>query len=197
MIATDRPRFYICAACVAARGLESGDKPFARIATDITTKGKCDDCGVNFAELEAWRPLRVPPPVATLPMLSHLDLTEDRTDEQLIADGDVELAVAVSNSRIGIKARTGMKPSVGRIVHYTNLGDKDGRFPPEVQAALITKVTTRPTIPPDLVNDEDAAIVSLHIFYPTGQFDMVDVPYTQEEAGSAAARGKWTWPARV
>jgi hypothetical protein len=31
-----------------------------------------------------------------------------------------------------------MKPTVGRIVHYTNLGDRDGKYPPEIQAALIT-----------------------------------------------------------
>lgn len=31
-----------------------------------------------------------------------------------------------------------MKPTVGRIVHYTNLGDADGKYPPEQQAAIIT-----------------------------------------------------------
>jgi hypothetical protein len=34
-----------------------------------------------------------------------------------------------------------MSPSVGRIVHYTNLGDKDGKYPPEQQAAMITGST--------------------------------------------------------
>ena len=74
-----------------------------------------------------------------------------------------------------------MKPTIGRIVHYTNLGDRDGRFPPEVQAALITGV-----------NADDT--VALHIFYKTGQFDMQSVPFTAFDAGSDAARGKWTWP---
>ena len=36
-----------------------------------------------------------------------------------------------------------MKPTVGRIVHYTNLGDADGKYPPEQQAAIITKVIKR------------------------------------------------------
>lgn len=82
-----------------------------------------------------------------------------------------------------------MKPCIGDIVHYTNLGDRDGKFPPEVQAALITKVK---------FNGGDAGApgsytVSLHIFYPTGQFDMHDVPFTQHEAGSDDARGRWTF----
>lgn len=72
-----------------------------------------------------------------------------------------------------------MKPSVGRIVHYTNLGDKDGRYPPEQQAALITRVN------PD-------GTVALKVFYPTGIFDMPSVPESAEYE-----RGKWTWPPKV
>lgn len=75
-------------------------------------------------------------------------------------------------------------PTVGRIVHYTNLGDRDGRFPPEVQAAIITGVNGDGT-------------VSLHIFYRTGAFDMGAVAFTDAQAGSEDARGKWTWPART
>ncbi len=78
-----------------------------------------------------------------------------------------------------------MKPTIGRIVHYTNLGDRDGKFPPEIQAAIITKIHD--------VEDE----VSLHIFYPTGQFDMANVPKTQFPAGREEARGRWNWPERV
>lgn len=40
-----------------------------------------------------------------------------------------------------------MIPTVGRIVHYTNLGDKDGKYPPEQQAAIVTKVTPVPALP--------------------------------------------------
>lgn len=81
-------------------------------------------------------------------------------------------------------------PTVGRIVHYTNLGDRDGKYPPEIQAALITGVS----VP---VPGDGPTTVSLHVFYKTGQFDMPAVEYTDEDAGSEGARGKWTWPARV
>lgn len=77
------------------------------------------------------------------------------------------------------------KPSVGRIVHYTNLGDRDGKYPPEVQAAIITGL------------NEDGT-VSLHVFYRTGQFDMPSVEETCfSEPGSEGARGKWAWPPLV
>lgn len=79
-----------------------------------------------------------------------------------------------------------MKPTVGRIVHYTNLGDKDGRFPPEQQAAIITKV-----VPVTGKTEETAYQVSLHIFYPTGEFYMQDVPFSE-----TYERGHWSWPAR-
>jgi hypothetical protein len=78
-----------------------------------------------------------------------------------------------------------MKPSVGRIVHYTNLGDKDGRYPPEQQAAIITRVNQTGE-----AGDKDK--VSLHIFYPTGQFNMEGVPFSE-----TYERGHWSWPARV
>ena len=73
-----------------------------------------------------------------------------------------------------------MKPSIGRIVHYTNLGDADGKFPPEAQAAIITGVHENGT-------------VSLHIFYKTGQFDLPAVNFSEEPM----KRGHWNWPPRV
>lgn len=76
-----------------------------------------------------------------------------------------------------------MKPTIGRIVHYTNLGDRDGKYPPEVQAAIITGVNADGT-------------VALHVFYKTGQFDMATCAETTLPAGSDGARGKWCWPAR-
>ena len=84
-----------------------------------------------------------------------------------------------------------MKPSVGRIVHYTNLGDKDGRYPPEQQAAIITKVKDRQVIAAGSA-EEYRYEVSLHIFYPTGQFDMQDVPFSE-----TYERGHWSWPPKV
>lgn len=91
-----------------------------------------------------------------------------------------------------------MKPTVGRIVHYTNLGDRDGRYPPEMQAALITKVTYRPppSETPESPKYEVNYAVSLHIFYEMGDFAMQDVPFTTAPAASEEARGKWAWPAR-
>jgi hypothetical protein len=82
-----------------------------------------------------------------------------------------------------------MKPTVGRIVHYTNLGDQDGRYPPEQQAAIITKVKPKPLEAKYDPTDEDAYAVSLHIFYETGDFYMQDVPFS-----FAYQRGHWTWP---
>ena len=71
------------------------------------------------------------------------------------------------------------KPSIGRVVHYTNLGDKDGKYPAEQQAAMITRVR------------EDGK-VALTIFYPTGMFQMDNVPYSE-----SYERGHWSWPPRV
>lgn len=83
-----------------------------------------------------------------------------------------------------------MKPTVGRIVLYTNLGDKDGKYPPEQQAAIITKATP---VPPQNADDdvEKSFAVSLHIFYQTGDFHMIDVPYSPNYQ-----RGCWSWPKR-
>lgn len=85
-----------------------------------------------------------------------------------------------------------MKPTVGRIVHYTNLGDADGKYPPEQQAAIITKVKPRDLPTGENWNCEEMGfVVSLHIFYPTGQFDIQDVPFSTEYN-----RGQWSWPPR-
>lgn len=89
-----------------------------------------------------------------------------------------------------------MKPTIGRIVHYTNLGDRDGKYPPEVQAAIITRAKEKDTPIGDNEPEEMHHVVALHIFYPTGQFDIQDVPFTKAKAGSEEARGKWSWPER-
>ena len=74
--------------------------------------------------------------------------------------------------------------TIGRVVHYTNLGDKDGKYPPTVQAAIVT-------------GTNDDGTVALHVFYKTGQFDLASCIQTDAAAGSEGARGKWCWPARV
>lgn len=78
-----------------------------------------------------------------------------------------------------LKKEGEMNPTVGRIVHYTNLGDKDDRYPPEQQAAMITGVN-------------DDGTVALKVFYKRGQFDLDSVEYSE-----VYERGKWTWPPRV
>ena len=88
-----------------------------------------------------------------------------------------------------------MKPTIGRIVHYTSLGDRDGKYPVTVQAAIITGVNK------ETFSDASGAIhhtetVSLHVFYKTGQFDLDHCWETTAPAGSENARGKWCWPAR-
>jgi len=77
-----------------------------------------------------------------------------------------------------------MKPTIARVVHYTNLGDRDGKYPVTVQAAIITGINVDGT-------------VSLHVFYRTGSFDLVSCDFTEAEAGTEEARGKWSWPPRV
>ena len=72
-----------------------------------------------------------------------------------------------------------MQPTVGRIVHYTNLGDADGKYPPETQAALVTKV-----------HSEEC--VNLCVFYSTGMFFMTSVLRADEPE-----RGRWNWPVIV
>lgn len=81
-------------------------------------------------------------------------------------------------------------PTIGRIVHYTNLGDRDGKYPPTIQAAIVTGVD------PSAAGLHRGA-VSLHVFYKTGAFDLAECAYTSAPAGSEEARGKWTWPART
>jgi hypothetical protein len=70
-------------------------------------------------------------------------------------------------------------PTIGRIVHYTNLGDADGKYPPETQAALVTGV-----------NADGSP--SLLVFYKTGQFNMPSVPFSE-----TPKRGHWNWPLRA
>lgn len=101
-----------------------------------------------------------------------------------------------------------MKPSVGRIVHYTNLGDRDGKYPPELQAAIITKVVdehgpntahptsdSQPYVQP-AIDDEARYRVSLRVLYEDGDFTMRGVAFTTAAPGSEGARGRWAWPLR-
>ena len=90
-----------------------------------------------------------------------------------------------------------MIPSVGRIVHYSSLGDRDGKYPSELHPALITKVSQHTNFKQVGVAEENQYNVSLRIFYETGDFWMQHVSFTTERAGTEAARGKWAWPERI
>ena len=70
--------------------------------------------------------------------------------------------------------------TVGRIVHYTNLGDADGKYPPETQPALIVRVN-------------DDGTVGMWAFYPSGLFYMQSVKQADEDA-PLPQRGRWNWP---
>jgi len=70
------------------------------------------------------------------------------------------------------------------MVHYTNLGDRDGKYPPQAIAAVITKV------------NEDGT-VALKCFYPTGIFDCDKIAFTEAAPATEEARGKWAWPPYV
>jgi len=83
-----------------------------------------------------------------------------------------------------------MKPTVGRIVHYTNLGDKDGRYPPEQQAAIVTGVY--PEHAEGTTGTHGPMHADLHIFYKTGEFNMTGVPFSENYE-----RGHWSWPPRA
>lgn len=114
---------------------------------------------------------------------------------------------------------TTQRPSIGRIVHYVNLGDKDGKYPPEVQAAVITgvyrmqnlepgqKVEVSPGENQHLIRDGvivpanklgetgvDTLFADLHVLYRTGNFLMRAVPMAPTEE---PARGHWHFPGRV
>lgn len=93
------------------------------------------------------------------------------------------------------------KPSIGRIVHYTNLGDKDGKYPPSVQVAIITGVYTDQFPPKELLescnkpgDSPNCNWVDLKIFYRTGEFFMEKVPFAGDMPN---ARGHWNWPPKV
>lgn len=104
-------------------------------------------------------------------------------------------------------------PSIGRTVWYVNLGDKDGKYPPECQAAIITGIYQRSTVEPmdtapspgnnkpeemkvvpcnTVGQRADATFVDLRVMYRDGEFNMKCVPFSAEPS-----RGHWCWPPRV
>lgn len=90
-----------------------------------------------------------------------------------------------------------MVPSVGRIVHYTSLGDKDDKYPPPALAAIITAVLPIVEFGPHCLPlaerpEENRVRISLHILYRTGMLNMDDAPWSE-----TPKCGHWNWPPRT
>ena len=86
-------------------------------------------------------------------------------------------------------------PSVGRIVHYLSLGSVGGKYPSEIQAAIITGVELidyKMHKKEGHICDGSCYHVSLVIFYKSGQFWRERVEFTE-----TAAVGCWSWPLKV
>lgn len=73
-----------------------------------------------------------------------------------------------------------MKPTVGRIVHYTSYGTPGGEFPSVCRAAVVADVTV------------DPEVVDLVVLNPNGTFFNRAVPHSEEEHKG----GTWHWPER-
>jgi hypothetical protein len=101
-------------------------------------------------------------------------------------------------------------PFIGGVVQYVNLGDKDGKYPPEVQAAVVTGVYKRDpsfngfasagagnndparlgVVPANKVGDTaDTAFADLKVLYRDGEFNMKCVGIADE----LGMRGRWTY----
>lgn len=79
-----------------------------------------------------------------------------------------------------------MRPSIGRIVHYTSYGTPGGEYDKECRAAVITGIS--PKYPSDL-----KTYVSLAVLNPTGYFFNLHIPQDEEEHEG----GTWHWPEEV
>ncbi len=88
-----------------------------------------------------------------------------------------------------------MTPTVGRMVHYTQLDDK--KLAP--QAAIITQVRLHVEFhegQPPSDSEENTYRVSLHVFlqreFRSGSLDLPQVPWS-----IGYKPGHWNWPPRV
>lgn len=75
-----------------------------------------------------------------------------------------------------------MKPSIGRVVHYTSYGTPGGEYTSQCRAAMITEICPDPD-----------GCVGLFIANPTGIF--LNQHVEQDEIHKAG--GTWHWPERV
>jgi hypothetical protein len=86
-----------------------------------------------------------------------------------------------------------MKPSIGRIVHYTSYGTPGGEFPKTCRAAVITGVGD--PLPYENQGDGDD-LADLAVLNPTGMFFNEGVPQ-DERSTHERSGGTWHWPERV
>ena len=85
-----------------------------------------------------------------------------------------------------------MKPSIGRIVHYTSYGTPGGEYGRECRAAIITEVNQ---YSPGAVGDRENE-VGLCVMNPTGLFLNQHVPLDDAEPAERKG-GTWHWPEMV
>jgi hypothetical protein len=90
--------------------------------------------------------------------------------------------MASSPEAIEEQIQHGHVPSVGRIVHYTNLGSVNDAgemiYPPTQQAMLVTAV-------------ESDGVHGIVFYKGGGMFPMGPVPFSE-----TYERGTWSWPNR-
>ena len=84
---------------------------------------------------------------------------------------------------------SGKTPSVGRIVHYTPLEDALGEAVAPI-AAIVTSVHTP-------VPGDGEQTVTLTLFHKTFVDTRSAIAFTEAEAGTEEARGRWAWPRYV
>jgi len=87
-----------------------------------------------------------------------------------------------------------MIPTVGRMVHYTGHGNRNS-VAMETLAAIITSVKLHNQFyenQPPADSEENKYRVSLHVFYPTGQIDFLEVPWSEQPRLE-----HWSWPPKV
>lgn len=86
-----------------------------------------------------------------------------------------------------------MKPSIGRIVHYTAYGTPGGEFKAGAcRAAVVTAVNGE--------NEPMPGALSLCVLNPTGQYFNHNMQQDKAASGpdcSGGTPGTWHWPARV
>lgn len=91
-----------------------------------------------------------------------------------------------------------MKPTVGRVVHYTSYGTPGGEYGKACRAAIITEV---PPLPVDAYLAQPAGWaprVSLAVLNPTGTFFNQHVEHDEPDpVTGVAVGGTWHWPERT